>query len=192
NGVRGGGATAGGRDVYSLGRDEDDGVLVLRWAGARVTDGPGADLVVFENAFEYGGDERFMDPVVVEVSRDGAAWVAFPHDYVAADETAYVPEPGAWRGFAGIEPVLLHEEDNPVDPFDRAAAGGDPFDLADLPADDPEAEAIRTEGFVYVRLVAATARTNPDTGAPFPHDPVADGPDVDGVYARHLAPEETP
>ncbi|MGM0578433.1 MAG: hypothetical protein ACQEXJ_22095, partial [Myxococcota bacterium] len=33
NGVRGGGATAGGRDVYSLGRDEDDGVLVLRWAG---------------------------------------------------------------------------------------------------------------------------------------------------------------
>ncbi len=41
-------------------------------------------------------------------------------------------------------------------------------------------------GVRYVRLVSARVRTNPDTGAPFPHDPLSDGPDVDGVYVRHV------
>ena len=54
---------------------------------------------------------------------------------------------------------------------------------------DAEAAAIRREGFVLIRIVSAHARDNPDTGAPYARANVADGPDVDGVYARWLAPE---
>jgi hypothetical protein len=183
NGVRGAGEHAGSLDVYSL-PPGDDAWLALDLGGT-LRDGPGAELVVFENPFLIsGGPRRFMDPLVVEVSADGTRWLAFPHDYQAPDEARYSWEPGSWRGFAGITPVRLHEEDAPGDPFDAEAAGGDAFDLASLPG--PEGAALRAEGVRFVRLVSARIVTNPDTGLPYPHDPLSDGPDVDGVYARHL------
>ncbi len=190
NGVRGGGIGKGSFDVFSLGHDDDDSWIVLRWSGRRVTDGPGADFAVFENPFLVGsGPKHFMDPLVVEVSRDGTTWISMPHDYATVHEQAWSGYPDDWDGFAGVHPVLLHEENNPVDPFDTAAAGGDVFDLADLDDSDPEAAAIRAEGFVYLRLVSAATRINPDSGELFPKDPASDGPDIDGVYARHLKPE---
>ena len=188
NGVRGGGAEAGGTDVFSLGIEPGvDSELVLRWSERLVLNGPGVDFVVFENAFESGGGV-FMDLATVEVSRDGVAWVAFEHDYVADDETGWSNDPADWSGFAGRSPVLLHDEDNPVDPVDPAVAGGDGFDLDDLPA-DAEADLIRTEGFVYLRLTSAPAVLNPDTGEPFVRDPISNGADIDGVYAALLADE---
>jgi hypothetical protein len=173
NGVRGGGVQ-GGLDVFSLGvvPGVDDHV-VLCWSDGPVLDGPGPDLVVFENPFP-----GFVDPVIVEVSPDGQRWVTFPHDYTAEDESTYDPDPTRWQGFAGVTPVWLHEEDNRVDPF-GAAAGGDAFDLAGL--DDAQVQA---EGVVCVRLVSAQARINPDTGGPFVVDAISDGADVDGVYGR--------
>jgi hypothetical protein len=199
NGVRGGGELAGSLDVYSLDYRTRTSIT-LAFSGAAVVDGPGDDLVVFENGFRESGREAwFMDPIVVEVSPDGAAWLAFPHDYVAEDETRYEPRPSAWRGFAGLSPVLLHAEANPVDAFDRARAGGDAFDLATLgtgAGDDDAARAlamrIRMEGAVYVRLTSAALRTNPDTGVAYPRDPVSDGADIDGVVARHLVPTPGP
>jgi hypothetical protein len=191
NGVRGCGDTCGSTDVFSLGLTPGvDDYVVLRWSGRRVLNGPGADFVVFENAFlRGGGPDRFIDPVVVFVSRDGVTWVPFPHDYTAPDETAYSYDPASWPGFAGLGPVRLHAEDNPVDPFDAEAAGGDGFDLDELPDDDAEAAAIKSEGFVYLKLVSAAAHENPDTGAPYPKEPISNGPDIDGVYGRWLAVE---
>lgn len=178
NGVRGAGEHAGSLDVYSLPSGED-ARLELAVPGVLI-DESGPEIVVFENPFVIGGGPaRFMDPMVVEVSSDGETWVAFPHEYACADETRYTTDPAAWRGFAGVTPVLLDEDDAPGDPFDPLAAGGDAFDLADLPAE-------ARDGVRYVRLVSARVRTNPDTGAPFPHDPLSDGPDVDGVYVRHV------
>lgn len=174
DGVRGGGADAQSLDVYSIPPREH---LVLGWDGQRLVDAPGPDLAVFENAFDYGEGLRFMDPTIVEVSADGEAWVAFPHDYVADDEGVYSPRPEHWVGFAGVTPVHLHADVNPVDPFDPAA-GGDRFDLADLPE---EARAPR-----FVRLSAASRAINPDTGALFVRDPVSDGADIDGVIAHTL------
>ena len=180
NGVRGGGDRAQSLDVYSV---PPDSHLVLGWSGRRLVDGPGPDLAIFENPFDYGeGGARFMDPTVVEVSPDGERWLPFPFDYRAEDEAVYSPRPADWVGFAGVTPVRLHEEENPVDPFDEEA-GGDRFDLADLPDD------ARQAGIRYVRLSAATAWVNPDTGAPFPRDPVSDGIDVDGVVGRSLVSE---
>ena len=191
DGVHGGGAAAGNTDdVFSLGyaASEDDSV-VLAWSGRRVTNGEGADFAVFENAFLVGGGpEAFMDPAIVHLSRDGASWVVFPHDYVAPDETAYSALAEHWQGFAGIAPVLLHEETNPVDPFDAAAAGGDQFDL-DALANDGEAARIKAEGFSYLKIVSAPSQLTPDAGEPYVRDAISNGPDSDGAYGRYLAEE---
>jgi hypothetical protein len=163
--------------------------VILRWSGRRVTNGPGTDFVVFENGFARGDGDVFLDAVIVYVSRDGQTWVPFPHDYQHSDESVFVPDPSLWPGFAGLQPVLFHEEDHRVDPFDPQAAGGDPFDLSDLPDDGGEAEAIKRDGFVYLKLVTAPSVTNPDTGAPYVKEGISNGADIDGVYARYLAAE---
>lgn len=187
DGVRGGGERAGSTDVASLGIEAGvDDAIVLAWSGRRVVDGPGADFVVFENAFRYGDFGYFMDPVIVELSADGETWVTWPHDYLGA-AGEYCADPAAWSGFAGLAPVGLHAEHNPVDPF-AAAAGGDRFDLAALP-DSGEAGRVRREGFVQVRLTSAAARVDPDTGRAFVRDSVSDGADIDGVAARYFVPE---
>jgi hypothetical protein len=190
NGVRGDGPDSGSFDVFSLGLDTGlNDRLVLRWAGRTVLNGPGADLVVFENPFYTQGksDYCFMDLVIVEVSRDGVNWVAFPHSYKAVDPKRYSPNHDDWVGFAGRTPVNYNVETNPLAPLGPFApeAGGDAFDLDRLTG-SAEADAIRTEGFTFVRLLAAGAQTNPATGAPYPVDPVATGPDIDGVAARYF------
>lgn len=187
NGVRGGGPIQGSLDVYSLELAGPRTHLTLAWEGRVLRDGPGADLVVFENAFRTADDSAyFMDPTVVSVSRDGVTFVDLPHAYVGADPTRYSTDPDDWEGFAGRGPVLLHDETNPVDPFDAIAAGGDAFDLATLPEDGGEADAIRRDGARYVRLTSAAILVDPRTGARYPRDPVASGADVDGVYGRWL------
>lgn len=186
NGVRGGGPVQGSLDVYSLDYRERTH-LTLAWEGRVLRDGPGADLVVFENPFRTAGSSAyFMDPTVVSVSRDGVAFVELPHAYVASDPTRYSTDPDDWEGFAGRTPVLLHEETNAVDPFDTIAAGGDAFDLASLPEDGGEGDAIRRDGARFVRLTSAASLVDPSTGARHPRDPVSDGADIDGVYGRYL------
>ncbi len=185
NGVRGGGRNEGSFDVYSLDSTERTH-LVLAWHGALLRDGPGIDFVVFENAFEIADSgQNFMDPIVVSVSHDGVTFVDMPHAYLAPDLSRYSSDPAHWQGFAGRTPVLLHEEENPVDPFDPDAAGGDGFDLASLPESE-EGQRIRRDGVRFVRLTSAAIVINPETGEHYPRDPVANGADIDGVYARWL------
>lgn len=172
NGVRGGGERMQSLDVYEVPLDS---YLVLAFDRA-LRDGPGDDLALFENAFVYGEDNTFIDPAILEVSADGETWEALAHDYLANDETMYSARREDWRGFGGVTPVYLHAETNPVDPFSEEA-GGDRFDLAGR------------EGIRFVRIIPAQARTNPDTDLPFPQDPVGDGPDVDGLYARYFEEE---
>lgn len=179
NGVRGFGDSSGSTDVFSLAREGEAASITLGWAEP-VYDGPGVDVVVYENPFVHPGGV-FIDPVVVELSADGETWVAYPHDYVAEDELAWSADPDHWQGFAGLTPVALHVEDNPTDPLDPAVSGGDGFDLALLGA-SPEAELVRELGACCVRLWSASAWTNPDTGEAFPRDPVGNGADIDGVH----------
>jgi cysteine-rich repeat protein len=191
NGVRGGGPGKGSTDTFSLGySDGVDNYLIIRWQGLRVLNGPGADVAVFENPFAIGGvGLRFMDQVILYFSQDGQTWVPFPHDYLAADETLYSTDPSHWQGFAGITPVLLNEDTNPVDPFDPELAGGDHFDLDELPDEDFDALSIKESGFSYLKLVSAPSTVNPDTGTPFVRDMASNGADIDGAYARYLVPD---
>ncbi|WP_437672757.1 hypothetical protein [Sorangium sp. So ce131] len=118
---KGAGCCGGSLDVLSLG---NGGSIVLAFEGNAIIDGPGADFLVFENAFTRGGDAAtvFAELATVEVSEDGAAWSAFPC-------TAEGPPYGSC---AGWRPVHANPEENDIDPLDPSSAGGDPFDLAEI------------------------------------------------------------
>lgn len=116
---RGGGVLAGSTDVVALGVG---GTITLE-LGVAAIDGPGPDLIVFENAFHVGGRATtFAEPAIVEVSDDGATFVAFACAHDQAPEYA---------GCAGVAAVHASPE-NGIDPTDPQAAGGDAFDLADV------------------------------------------------------------
>ncbi|MCB9759747.1 MAG: cell surface protein [Alphaproteobacteria bacterium] len=109
------GGGAGSLDVVSLGRE---GEIVLAFTDIGLVDGPGPDLLVFENPFP-----GFYETGEVAVSEDGETWSAWP---CAADD----PD-GGYPGCAGVGVVYANSE-NGVDATDPEAAGGDAFDLAEL------------------------------------------------------------
>jgi hypothetical protein len=108
---RGAGASSGSVDVLSLGKG---GVIVLELGQAAV-DGPGPDLLVFENPFL-----GFQETGVVAVSEDALTWHEFP--CAAALD-------GGTAGCAGLRPVFANP-DTGVSSTDPSVAGGDAFDLA--------------------------------------------------------------
>jgi len=108
------GRNQGSTHVLSLGRN---GTITLQM-GADITNGPGPDFVVFENAFLVDGTtEVFVEPGQVSVSDDGVLFFDFPCDATAAP----------YAGCAGITPTLAH--DNSLSPTNADEAGGDAFDL---------------------------------------------------------------
>ncbi len=116
----GGGTATGSTDVVSLG---DGGTITLE-LGTDVVDGPGTDLLVFENAFfPSGSTNPYVEPGFVSLSEDGTTFVEHPCEFAAAPN---------YPGCAGVHPVLANPDENMLDPTDPAQAGGDPFDLADF------------------------------------------------------------
>lgn len=120
---QGRGTGQGSLDVISLGSGGD---IVLGFGGRSIVDGPGADLIVFENPFWPGGDpsQVFAELGEVSVSEDGESWHAFSCDTSGDGE-------GHYPGCAGVTPTLAFDPDRVV-PLDPANTGGDAFDLAEL------------------------------------------------------------
>jgi hypothetical protein len=106
------GPPGGTVDVASLGCE---GTIVLEFDEPGIVDGPGPDLIVFENAFS----EDFPEPGEVSVSEDGLTWSVFPCEPISLD------------GCAGVHPTLALPGTD-VDPTDPELAGGDAFDLGEL------------------------------------------------------------
>ncbi len=114
---QGGGLLFGSGDVVSLG---DGGSITVVFRDNLVFDGPGDDLVVFENAFCVNGDceSMFDELAFVEVSADGRNFYRFPVD------------PETKEGLAGRAPVLANG-DNGLNPL-AESSGGDRFDIGVL------------------------------------------------------------
>lgn len=113
---QGGGSQQGSFDTLSLGIG---GAIVLGFSSLVAYDGPGVDLIVFENAFAVAGsNEIFAEPGVVGVSFDGGAFVEFECE---ANDPPF-------RGCAGTRPVWAGSDPD-VDATDPERAGGDAFDL---------------------------------------------------------------
>jgi hypothetical protein len=112
-------------DVASLGCE---GTIVLEFDEPGIVDGPGSDLIVFENAFS----EDFPEPGEVSVSVDGESWSVFACEPISLD------------GCAGVHPTLALPGTD-IDPTDPEVAGGDAFDLGAL------AEPLERVNFVRIR-----------------------------------------
>lgn len=136
----GGGELQGSLDTLSLGRG---GVITLE-LGIDVVDGPGVDLLVFENAFRTG-ESVYAEWAEVSLSPDAGFWVTFPCD----------PDAGVVQGCAGWHPVFASPERG-IDARDPAVAGGDPFNLADV--------ALSRARFVRIRDLALTGGAPPSAG----------------------------
>jgi hypothetical protein len=106
----GGGDMSGSLDVLTLGRA---GVIELELTDLIAVDGPGVDLLVFENGFT-----GFFETGIVAVSDDGVDWRSFP----------CAPDAGV-SGCAGTQPVFANPAQG-VSGTDPAVAGGDGFDLS--------------------------------------------------------------
>lgn len=115
----GAGELAGSLDVLSLG---EGGSIVLEFYDHPVVDGPGDDLLVFENAFS-----GWPETGEVAVSVDGETWHTWPCAAEGAD--------GDYPGCAGVAPVYASSS-NGIDATDPDQAGGDAFDLAELGLDE--------------------------------------------------------
>jgi hypothetical protein len=197
----GGGNQQGSLDVYNLGVG---GSMVLGFDDGPVrraiADGPGADLVVFENALFAGGDPAlaFAELVFVEVSSDGTNFARFPNN----SATPAPPAGGAHNtidaadvsGFAGVHPVFANA-DNPASPspFDVAGAGGDAFDLASLAADPlVTGNLLDLDDVRFVRLIDVRGNgTVADTSGDPIYDPgtIDGGADIDAVAVINGVPE---
>lgn len=158
---KGAGRLAPSDDVLSLG---NGGQITLEFVDNEVIDGPGPDLLVFENAFlRAPGDDPtngFFELARVEVSFDGKQWKEFPFDQVTR------------KGCAGWHPVLACPGENDISPTDPEKAGGDPFDLKEI-------------GLKVVRFIRITdlENANGENGTA--------GFDLDAVAAVHSRPRKS-
>ncbi|MGA0867582.1 MAG: hypothetical protein ACO3UM_01490 [Planctomycetota bacterium] len=151
-----------------------------------IVDGPGADLVVVENAFRSFAAPwmTFAEVCFVEVSTDGMHFARFPAQY-----TGPQVDPGAFAfvhtgDYAGLGGVAA--ADVAAEPANLASFGGDGFDLADLIA-HPEVVAGRVDlqDVREVRLVDVRTGVDADAAGRPIRDAGAGAADVDGVVALH-------
>jgi hypothetical protein len=129
---QGGGLLQGSLHVHTLGIG---GTLTLE-LGVAAVDGPGCDLVVYENGFQLAGTGLvFTEGVHVEVASNGVDYARLPGRY-QGPVGGFAGAPGApWgvlSGVAGGVPVLANSLTNAIDPWNPVVAGGDCFDLAEL------------------------------------------------------------
>jgi hypothetical protein len=144
---QGKGNSAGSLDVLSLGVY---GEIVLGFGDQVIVDGPGADLIVFENPFWPSGDRSlvFAELGEVAVSEDGETWHTFPCD-PSGEVDARFP------GCAGFTPTLEYDAATLI-PLDPERTGGDAFDLADL--------SVERARFVKIRDLATLEGAAPSAG----------------------------
>lgn len=154
-------------DTVSLGCE---GSLTVGFVDPPLIDGPGPDLIVFENPFA----EIFPEPVRVEVSDDACTWVEFPCNPVTLE------------GCGGVSVVKALPGKN-IDPTDPKVAGGDAFDLADI--------GVKRARFVRVFSVSREywlAKENTEKWCdPGPMTTGKGGSDIDAFALVH-APVEPP
>ena len=135
------GTSVGSTDVLSLGVG---GEIVLGLGTQVLLDGPGPDLVVFENAFWANGraDSVFAELGEVAVSTDAVSWRTFRCGAGREEGRA------SWPGCAGWSPTAAYDAFVEV-PLEPARTGGDVFDLAEVGLEEARYVRVRdlsTEG----------------------------------------------
>lgn len=166
---------ADGTDVVSLG---DAGSATLTFAQP-LTDGPGFDFAVFENAF----NNHFLELAFVEVSSDGIQFVRFP----ATSVTQTLEQIGPFDDVTDATEV-----DNLAGKY--RAEYGTPFDLSQLAG----TAGLDIYAVTHVRIVDAVGsidhthasfdQNGTPVNDPFPTPFPSGGFDLDAVGAIHQLP----
>lgn len=161
--------------VVSLG---DGGSATLTF-DVVIADGPGPDLVVFENPF----DDYFLELAFVEVSSDGEHFVRFPATSLTQTATQ-VCDTGH------LDATNLH---NLAGKY--RVGYGTPFDLADL----ADSAGVDISAVTHVRVVDVVGSIDPQWATydayghmvndPFPTISYSGGFDLDAVGVLHTATE---
>lgn len=156
---QGAGERMGSTDVVSLGVR---GEIVLGFDHDLV-DGPGPDLMIFENAFSVDGDPQrlWAELAEVSVSDDGVTWTVFP-----------CASAGDGAGCAGRARVYSSAASG-VCALDPTVSGGDGYDLATV--------RVQRARFVRIRDLGTLGLMPP-----------ASGFDLDAVALLHRAPRSAP
>jgi len=194
----------GSLKVVSLGLS---GTITLEFTDNVITDKPGPDFIVFENAFfsgivpsdSTGGLCVFAEPLIVEASHDGANWEVFDYSLSALESVGAAPGDTLGQasrlcgdtlrrlsGLAGITPTFsmdLSGETVPVmrpdDPF-----AWDPEGVGGVSGWGGDAFDLAEVGLSEARFIRLT-----DTGRAFATTGIAqEGADVDTVIALHSRP----
>lgn len=203
NGICGGGEFSGSLDVYALNLTGVGATIILSWAGKTVKNVSGIDFIVYENPFRVSetSDRYAFDPMVVQVSFEGTNYCGFD---LSGFNSSVVDSNkiSSWPGFGGLRPVLYNMATKPFtlnELFTSTGSGfllggGDGFNLDDLIVGGPGANCdstartnIQTNGFKFIKMISASAVTNPNTGSGYvyPHS-YNNGPDIDGVVAKSV------
>lgn len=191
---QGAGGTMQSLDVVTLG---ESGRLTLGF-DQPITNGPGADFIVFENAFFAGLSLlSFGEVVFVEVSTNGKDFARFPTSYVGPDRAigpyGALP-PGSWRGLAGTTPVFANPDISPhIDTRDPARAGGDAFDLEDLRSHWlVKRGTVNLFRITAIRLVDVVDGAHKDAQGRQIRDPAPGSADIEGVSVLHFLLTRSP
>lgn len=170
--------------VHSLGVG---GSLTLGF-DVTITDGPGADFLVFENPFALSpGGKIFLEAVFVEVSSNGRDFARFPNRYQGPSVSGgpYATNwAGYYSGLAGIKPSYGGQTG--VDNFDVVQAGGDSFDLADLKKHPAVLGGdVDLSQISQLRLVDVVAGVSTDSAGRAIQDPTAGSADINAIAVIH-------
>lgn len=170
--------------VHSLGVG---GFLTLGF-DVTITDGPGADFLVFENPFMVSaGGPIFSEALFVEVSSNGRDFARFPTRYQGPARSGgpYATGwAGYYSGFGGIKPSNGGKVG--VDNFDVVQAGGDSFDLADL-KNHPLVAAGKVDllRIIQLRLLDVIAGVSKDSAGNTIQDPTSGSADINAIAIIH-------
>jgi hypothetical protein len=201
NGICGGGENNGSLDVYELEATGSGSSLILSWKNKRVLNSTGIDFIVFENSFKSQGTSNlyFIEPIVVDVSEDNVNFCGFTPNFSGGGTATQLRDD--WKNFAGLSPVFYNMTNLTLtaaeifsDPTQQSSgfsyymgkSGGDGFDLNSSSFGSGCAvgvrDAIRTNGFVYLRL-----RSSQSQSFPAPVGVFRQSSDIDGVIAKSTA-----
>jgi hypothetical protein len=130
------------------------GEIIIGFSGKTLKNGPGADFIVFENAFinKFTG-KTFVEPGIISVSADGINFTEFPYDMTTL------------AGCAGTHPT---KKDHSV--WDTTYCGGNAYDLSDLGLDRIK----------YIKIKDTTHYLLEHKDNPY-YDPTVTGFDLDAV-----------
>ncbi len=145
--------------ICSLGLD---GKIAVGFSGYFLHNRPGADFIIFENAFINPITGKvFAEPAVVSVSIDGVNFIDFPCDSITLE------------GCAGKTPT-----NGKNNPFDTLVSGGDSFDLGILGLDYIK--------YIKIKDISKVILNNPNHHY---YDPIISGFDLDAVVGLALSKE---